>query len=80
MAQVLAAQIATLTEIMPGENLAKRRRAAISNWSAMVGALILARSIDNAALSDELLSETRAWIDERKMPSHPTPVQEGRSA
>lgn len=76
MAHVLAAQIATLTEIMPGKDLAKRRRAAIGSWSAMVGALILARSIDNPALSDELLSETRAWIDERKMPGHPTPARE----
>lgn len=71
MAQVLAAQIGTLTEIMPGEDPAGRRRAAIGSWSAMVGALILARSIDNPALSDELLSETRAWIDERKTPGHP---------
>ena len=71
MAQVLAAQIATLTEIMPGEDAARRRRAAIGSWSAMVGALILARSIDNPALSDELLSEARAWIDERTMPDDP---------
>jgi TetR/AcrR family transcriptional regulator, transcriptional repressor for nem operon len=80
MAQALAAQIATLTEVMPGEDLARRRRAAIGSWSAMVGALILARSIDNPALSDELLSETRAWIDERKMSGHPTPVRKSRSA
>ncbi|GGB11517.1 TetR family transcriptional regulator [Brucella endophytica] len=71
MAQVLASQIGTLAEIMPGEDPAKRRRAAIGSWSAMVGALILARSIDNPALSDELLSETRAWIDETKTPNPP---------
>jgi TetR/AcrR family transcriptional repressor of nem operon len=80
MAQVLAAQIATLTDIMPGEDPAKRRRAAIGSWSAMVGALILARSIDDPALSDELLSETRAWIDERKMPGPPVPAQKRRAA
>ena len=80
MAQVLAAQIATLTEVMPGEDPAKRRRAAIGSWSAMVGALILARSIDNATLSDELLSETRAWINERKMPGDRATAPEGRSA
>ncbi|RYE28755.1 MAG: TetR/AcrR family transcriptional regulator [Hyphomicrobiales bacterium] len=80
MTQVLAAQIAALTKVMPGENLAERRRAAIGRWSAMVGALILARSVDDAALSDEVLSETRAWIDEREILGHPAPVREGRSA
>ena len=75
MAQVLGAQIAALTNVMPGVDPAMRRRAAIGSWSAMVGALILARSIDDPALSDELLSETRAWIDERKAPEQPTPAQ-----
>jgi TetR/AcrR family transcriptional repressor of nem operon len=28
----------------------------------MVGAVILSRAIDDPALSDELLRETRAWI------------------
>jgi len=64
MAQVLAAQIDGFAETMPGAEVAERRRAAIGSWSAMVGALILARSIDDPALSDELLSETRAWIDD----------------
>jgi TetR/AcrR family transcriptional repressor of nem operon len=68
MAQVLASQIGTLTDVMPGIDSAKRRRAAIGSWSAMVGALILSRSIDAPALSAELLSETRAWIGERTMP------------
>lgn len=80
MAQVLAAQIATLTDIMPGEDPARRRRAAIGSWSAMVGALILARSIDAPALSDEFLSETRAWIDERTMPGQPAPAQKSCEA
>lgn len=68
MAQILAAQIDTLAQSVSGTDAAGRRRAAIGSWSAMVGALILARSIDDPALSDELLSEARAWIDERKLP------------
>ncbi|MGF7055997.1 TetR/AcrR family transcriptional repressor of nem operon [Bosea sp. OAE752] len=68
MAQVLASQINTLTGVMPGVDPAKRRRAAIGSWSAMVGALILSRSIDDPALSAELLSETQAWIGERTIP------------
>ncbi|MGX9117121.1 TetR/AcrR family transcriptional regulator [Mesorhizobium sp. BHbsci] len=38
------------------------RREAIGRWSAMVGAVILARACDDAALATELLRETRAWI------------------
>lgn len=74
MAQVLAVQIATLTDVTLGADAAERRRAAIGSWSAMVGALILARSIDDPALSRELLSETRAWIDDRKTPGLPVPA------
>jgi TetR/AcrR family transcriptional repressor of nem operon len=29
----------------------------------MVGAVILARAIDDPALSDEVLEQTRAWIE-----------------
>lgn len=77
MAQVLAAQIDTLTEMIPGVDPVKRRRAAIGSWSAMVGALILARSIDDSTLPDEVLSETRVWIDEKKTPNAPTPRRKG---
>ncbi len=68
MAQVLGSQINTLTDVMPGVDAAQRRRAAIGSWSAMVGALILSRSIDDPELSAEVLSETRAWIGEKTMP------------
>lgn len=68
MAKILAAQIEGLVDTMPGVDAAARRRAAIGNWSAMVGALILARSIDDPTLSGELLTETRAWIDSAMPP------------
>ena len=66
MAQKLSVQIAGLTDAMPEADPAERRRAAIGSWSAMVGALILARSVDDPTLSEELLAETRAWIDENQ--------------
>jgi TetR/AcrR family transcriptional repressor of nem operon len=47
----------------PGKTAAARRRAAIGRWSAMVGALILARLSDDRVLSDDVLRETRAWIE-----------------
>ncbi|WP_432288418.1 helix-turn-helix domain-containing protein [Aminobacter sp. BA135] len=46
----------------PGTDHAMARREAIGRWSAMVGAVILARACDDPALASELLSETRAWI------------------
>ena len=55
--------IARMSEAAPGRTAAERRRAAIGSWSAMVGALILSRLSDDAALSDELLRETRGWIE-----------------
>lgn len=52
-----------LASSAPGTSAAARRRAAIGSWSAMLGAVILARLYDDPALSDEVLRETRAWID-----------------
>jgi TetR/AcrR family transcriptional repressor of nem operon len=57
----LKAQIERLSRIAPGYP-AHKRRAAIGSWAAMVGAMILARMSDDAELSDEVLSETRAWL------------------
>lgn len=41
---------------------AERRQAAIGTWSAMVGAMILARAVDDPKLSSEILEQTRSWI------------------
>lgn len=62
MADGLNAHLERFADTLPGEDDAERRRAAIGRWAAMVGAVILSRAVDNAALSDELLRETRAWI------------------
>ena len=45
-------------------NETDQRRQAIATCAAMVGATILARAATDTALSDEILKETRAWIDE----------------
>ncbi|WP_097142837.1 TetR/AcrR family transcriptional regulator [Rhizobium subbaraonis] len=65
MAEGLRAQIARIEKALPEQGLADKRRAAIGSWAAMVGAVILARAIDDPALSDEILEQTRAWIDTR---------------
>jgi TetR/AcrR family transcriptional repressor of nem operon len=38
------------------------RRAAIGAWASLVGALVLARTVDDPTLSGEILEETRNWI------------------
>jgi TetR/AcrR family transcriptional repressor of nem operon len=56
-------QIERLSRVAPGKNSAQKRRTAIGTWAAMVGAMILARASDDRALSDEVLAQTRAWLD-----------------
>ena len=52
--------IDTLVRIVPGRSKAARRQKALACLSAMVGALILARAVDDAELSDEILAAARA--------------------
>ena|ERR1700722_3665629 len=58
-------QIARLSRIAPGETDVQKRQAAIGIWAAMVGAMILARVSDDAALSAEILAQTRNWLAAR---------------
>ena len=58
----LRRQIETLSRTAPGATPEARRQAAIGSWSAMVGAVILARMSDDPALADEVLAQTRAFI------------------
>lgn len=69
----LKQQIERFSRVAPGEDRAQKRRTAIGNWAAMVGAMILARASDDPALSDEVLDQTRAWLEaktkDRKQPN-----------
>jgi TetR/AcrR family transcriptional regulator, transcriptional repressor for nem operon len=49
-----------LVRIVPGRSRTARRQKALACLSAMVGALILARAVDDAQLSDEILAAARA--------------------
>ncbi|WBO21326.1 TetR/AcrR family transcriptional regulator [Sphingomonas abietis] len=62
MADGLAAQLGRLAAALPEGDAVARRREAIGTWAAMVGAVILSRSVDDAALAEEVLTGTRAWI------------------
>jgi TetR/AcrR family transcriptional regulator, transcriptional repressor for nem operon len=72
IADGVQAQIDWMSKELPGQDEASRRRKAIASWAAMVGATILARTATDPALSDEILRETRAWIDEGLDRSVPT--------
>ena len=58
----IRAQIARLTLALPDSVTAHKRGEAIGTYAALIGALILARAVDDPALSDEILAETRAWM------------------
>jgi TetR/AcrR family transcriptional repressor of nem operon len=59
----LKQQIERLSRVASGKNTAQKRRTAIGSWAAMVGAMILARASDDPKLSDEVLDQTRAWLE-----------------
>jgi TetR/AcrR family transcriptional regulator, transcriptional repressor for nem operon len=58
----LQLHIERMTNSAQGGNVATKRQAAIGSWAAMLGAVILARLSDDPKLSDEILTQTRAWI------------------
>lgn len=62
MAEGLDAHLRRLADSLPGPSAGERRRAAIGRWAAMVGAVVLSRSVGDSPLADEVLAETRAWI------------------
>jgi hypothetical protein len=51
-----------LTADADGGTTEAKRRAAIAAWASMVGAMVLARIVDDEELSREILSETRASL------------------
>lgn len=63
MAEGLRTQIARIEDALPSVDAAEKHRAAIGSWAAMVGAVILARAVDDPELSDEVLAQTREWIE-----------------
>lgn len=54
-----SAQVSILEQLMPGADAAARRQQALASYAAMVGAIVLARAVDDAALSSEILQAVR---------------------
>ena len=53
-----------LSNAIPGRSKAVRRRKAIATMAELIGALILARAVDDPALSDEILAATSLNLSE----------------
>ena len=62
MTDAIRSRINHLSMEAEGDTSKEQRRAAIAAWSAMVGAMVLARLVDDETLSNEILSATRASL------------------
>jgi TetR/AcrR family transcriptional repressor of nem operon len=58
--------IARFAESAPGRTTRERRRAAIGSWAAMVGAVVLARAVNDDSLAKEITSLTLKWLEQEK--------------
>jgi TetR/AcrR family transcriptional regulator, transcriptional repressor for nem operon len=65
MTSAIRTQIARMSEKSLAKDPARRRQEAIASWAAMVGAMVLARVSDDQELSDEILAQTRGWLEDR---------------
>ncbi len=62
MTEAIRRRIDHLSVEAEGDTTDEKRRAAIGAWSAMVGAMVLARLVDDERLSKEILKKTRAAL------------------
>lgn len=51
----ISAMVEILAQWMPGRSKAAQREKALALYASMVGAVVLARAVDDAALSEEIL-------------------------
>jgi len=52
-------------KLLPGRSVAARREKALVTMATLVGALIIARAVDDPALSDEVLEATATELRRR---------------
>jgi TetR/AcrR family transcriptional repressor of nem operon len=58
----VAGQIEVLEGLMPDQAAADKRRRALATYAALAGAVMLARAVDDEALSQEILHAVRASL------------------
>lgn len=61
----LRARVDALAAMVPGRSAIARRRKALATMAALIGALTLARAVDDPALSDEILDAVAATCSGR---------------
>jgi TetR/AcrR family transcriptional repressor of nem operon len=52
-------------KLVPGRSVAARREKALVTMATLVGALVIARAVDDPALSDEVLAATARELRRR---------------
>ena len=62
MTEGLRELIDLLTTIVPGRSQSARREKALATFASMVGAVVLARSVDDPALAEQILQSVTASI------------------
>ena len=55
-------QVDALATLMPGRTKAAKRQRALADYASMVGAMVLARAVDDSDFSDEILQATAAAL------------------
>ena len=63
IAHGVQALVEVLAGAIPGRNRAARRRMALASFASMVGAVVLARAVHDAELSEEILDAVAASIE-----------------
>jgi TetR/AcrR family transcriptional repressor of nem operon len=58
----LRSLVAALAKLIPGRSEAVKRERALATCASLVGAMVLARAVDDAALSDEILKAVSTTI------------------
>lgn len=58
----MRAQVEGLATLVPGRSKAAKRQRALADYASLVGAMVLARAVDDPALSDEILHATAASL------------------
>lgn len=56
------AQVDGLARLVPGRTKAAKRQRALADYASLVGAMVLARAVDDPALSDEILRAAAAAL------------------
>jgi TetR/AcrR family transcriptional repressor of nem operon len=63
---------------VPGRSKAARREKALATMSGMVGALVLARAVDDDALSEEILRAALSTFGQKQTPGGEDEPASGR--